>query len=299
VTDAVNTLEGSARAKGVTLSVDLQPDLPPAHADPTRLQQILIILGDNAIKFTPAGGAATIQVRLLPEDPEFLLVEVSDTGIGIRPEMTERVFERLYQASEHTAASRKGLGLGLHICKELVTRQGGKIWAKRRLEQGSTFAFTLPVFSLSSVIAPLLKNDQWPTESVALVTVDLRLLNAWPSKESREEWSKEARGLVHRCLMPDLDVLLPKTSSDTQEERFFVTAFGDEEGVAILTNRIREQFAGLPRLKQADATVAVSYTMLPPASRGAGASTDKIVKGMATRFEAAIKSHVTPEAYHE
>ena len=151
VTDAVNTLGGNARAKGVTISVDLQPDLPPAHADPTRVQQILIILVDNAIKFTPGGGAATIQARALPEDPEFLLVEVSDTGIGIEPDMTERIFERLYQASEHTEASRKGLGLGLHICKELVTRQGGKIWAKRRREKGSTFSFTLPVSSPSTV----------------------------------------------------------------------------------------------------------------------------------------------------
>jgi PAS domain S-box-containing protein len=159
VADTVNTLEGSARAKGVTLSVELQPDLPPAHADPTRLQQILIILVDNAIKFTPDGGAATIAVRLLPDDPKFLLLEVSDTGSGIQPEMTERIFERLYQASEHTEASRKGLGLGLHICKELVTRHGGKIWAKRRVEQGSTFSFTLPAFSLPTVLAPLRKND--------------------------------------------------------------------------------------------------------------------------------------------
>lgn len=151
VADVLNTLEGSARAKGVTLLVELEPDLPAAHADPTRLQQILIILVDNAIKFTPPGGAATIQVRLAPEDPALLLIEVSDTGIGIRPEMIERIFERLYQASEHTEASRKGLGLGLHICKELVTRQGGTIWAKSRLEKGSTFSFTLPVFSPSTV----------------------------------------------------------------------------------------------------------------------------------------------------
>jgi signal transduction histidine kinase len=159
VTDALNTLEGSARAKGVTLSVELQPELPPAYADSTRLQQILIVLVDNAIKFTPEGGAATIRVRLLPDDAKFLLFEVSDTGCGIPPEMTERIFERLYQALEHTDASRKGLGLGLYICKELVTRQGGKIWAKRHVEQGSTFSFTLPAFSVKTVIAPLPTHD--------------------------------------------------------------------------------------------------------------------------------------------
>jgi PAS domain S-box-containing protein len=147
VTDSCNTLQGTAVAKGVTLSYDLPPDLPAANADHTRLRQILIILLDNAIKFTPAGGAVTVQARLLQRDRRFLLLEVSDTGCGISPEKAEKIFERLYQVSEQTQASRKGLGLGLHICKELVTRQGGEIWVKRRPRNGSTFSFTLPVSS--------------------------------------------------------------------------------------------------------------------------------------------------------
>jgi signal transduction histidine kinase len=151
VTDTFNTLQGTAGAKGVTLSYNLPPDLPLAYADQTRLRQILIILLDNAIKFTPGGGAVTIQARLLPRDPRFLLLEVSDTGCGISPELTERIFERLYQVSERSQASRKGLGLGLYICKELVTRQGGDIWVERRRQEGTTLAFTLPVFSLGNL----------------------------------------------------------------------------------------------------------------------------------------------------
>ncbi|HVT37627.1 MAG TPA: PAS domain-containing sensor histidine kinase, partial [Gemmatimonadaceae bacterium] len=120
VTDTLNTLEGTARTKGVTLSCDLLSELPPVHADRTRLRQILIILLDNAIKFTPKSGSATIHARLLPQDPHFLLVEVADTGCGISPDITERVFERMYQVSERVQSSRKGLGLGLYICKELV-----------------------------------------------------------------------------------------------------------------------------------------------------------------------------------
>ncbi|MDB4871822.1 MAG: Aerobic respiration control sensor protein ArcB, partial [Gemmatimonadales bacterium] len=150
VTDTFNTLKGSARAKGVSLSYDLPPNLPSVHADPTRLRQILIILLDNAIKFTPEGGSVTIKALLLEQDARLLLLEVSDNGVGINPEITENIFERLYQVSERTEGSRKGLGLGLYICKELVMRQGGTIWAKRRPQKGSTFSFTLPVFSLTN-----------------------------------------------------------------------------------------------------------------------------------------------------
>jgi signal transduction histidine kinase len=157
ITDTVNTLEGTARAKGVTISYDVPPDLLPAYADPTRLRQVLIILLDNAIKFTPDGGNVTLLARPMPRDPQFLLLEVSDTGIGISAATTEKIFERLFQVSERTQTSRKGLGLGLYICKELVTRQGGRIWAERRSQKGSTFSFTLPVFSGS--ITPVLGRD--------------------------------------------------------------------------------------------------------------------------------------------
>jgi PAS domain S-box-containing protein len=150
VTDTFNTLKGSARAKGVTLSHDIAPNLPSVHADPTRLRQILIILLDNAIKFTPEGGSVTVKAFVHQQDTRLLLLEVSDTGCGINPEITENIFERLYQVSERADSSRRGLGLGLYICKELVMRQGGTIWAKRRPQKGSTFSFTLPIFSLST-----------------------------------------------------------------------------------------------------------------------------------------------------
>jgi len=147
VTDALDTLRGTARGKGITLSGDVPADLPVAYADQTRLRQILIILLDNAIKFTPDGGSVAIRARLLQQERSCLLLEVSDTGDGISPEVGERIFERLYQVSEPGTASRKGLGLGLYICKELVTRQGGRIWVESQPEKGSIFSFTLPVYS--------------------------------------------------------------------------------------------------------------------------------------------------------
>jgi signal transduction histidine kinase len=147
VTDACHTLERTALDKGVALSFEVAPDLPPAHADPIRLRQILIILLDNALKFTPKDGAVRVQARLHPDDHRALLIAVADTGCGIAPEATERIFERLHQESAANAAGRRGLGLGLYICKELVVRQGGDIWVDSFVQEGSTFSFTVPRFS--------------------------------------------------------------------------------------------------------------------------------------------------------
>lgn len=300
VADTLNTLQVIAGAKGVILSWDLPPDLPSVYADQSRLQEILINLIDNAIKFTPSGGAVKIQARPLARDPQFLLLEVSDTGCGIGPEIIERIFQRLYQALEPAQAGRKGLGLGLYICKELVTRQGGQIWVKSQPQKGSTFSFTLPVFSLYRLIAPLLKNGKWPAQSVALVTVELCSRDGWPSEESPDQRSHEIRGLVQRCLMPNLDVLLLKMSFGAQRERFFVAAFADEKGASILASRIREQFERLQHLKQTGLTLSVSYRILEPFPRDVGASVENIVTSMATNLEESIKSQITSETiYHE
>jgi len=150
VRDALNTLRVTAVARGLMLSSDLPADLPSVSGDPIRVRQILINLLDNAIKFTPGGGAVSIRARVMPEDSGFLRLDVSDTGCGIDPNTSDRIFERLHQPPQPDTASRKGLGLGLFICKELVTRQGGRIWVEPGPHQGSTFSFTLPVFSAGS-----------------------------------------------------------------------------------------------------------------------------------------------------
>jgi len=298
VIDTLNTLQVTARAKEVTLSYDLPPDLPSAYADQTRVRQILIILLDNAIKFTPNGGAVKIQARSLPQDSQFLLLDVSDTGCGIGGEATRKIFERLYQVSEHSQGSRKGLGFGLYICKELVTRQGGQIWVNSQPQKGTTFSVTLPVFSLNNWIAPLLKNYKWPAQSVALIMVEVCFLNVWPSKESQDEWSREARSLVERCLLPELDVLLPKMRSGAEGERFFVAAFVDEVGAFMLANRIKEQFDRLSDLKKTGLTVSVSYRMLEPFPSDMGASRRDIVTSMATSLEELIKE-ISEAVHHE
>jgi hypothetical protein len=285
----VKSLQGPAREKGVALLLEAPPPLPLVYADPTRIRQILIILLDNAVKFTGAGGAVTVRAKMFGNDPHLLLVEVADSGCGISADMTEQIFERLSQAPNSNQAGRKGLGLGLYICKELVTRQGGQIWVTSSPE-GSLFSFTLPVFSLAHVLFPLLKNQEWPADSVALLTVEIRSPAGWSSTERREEWSRDTRSLLQRCILADLDVLLPKTSSSGADELFQVVAFADRKGVAVLTNRIREQFQRLRHCRDSGLIFSTSYRLLEAIPASAHAPTEYLAGEMAAKIEDLINS---------
>jgi signal transduction histidine kinase len=147
---AVDTRKGVAKEKEIAVSFECSAGLPLAHANATRVRQILTILLDNAVKFTPAGGLVKVEASVHQKKEGFLLVAVSDTGCGITPETIERIFGHLYQVSdlaiESCRAGRKGLGLSLQIAKELVTRLGGEIWVTSELQKSSQFLFTLPVF---------------------------------------------------------------------------------------------------------------------------------------------------------
>jgi hypothetical protein len=146
--------------------------------------------------------------------------------------------------------------------QEIRDSQGGNIRVKSVLQKGSTFTFTLPIFSLTPLLALLLHHDKWPAESVALVVVEIRVLEAWPSMKFQEEWSRKACGLLQRCILPDLDVLLPKMNVGEKGEQSFIAAFVDDKGASILANRIREQFGRLPSLTQAGVTLSVSFSMV-------------------------------------
>jgi hypothetical protein len=297
VADTVNSFQIGARAKGVTLSSQLSSDLPAVLADHTRLRQILIILTENAIKFTPDGGAVSIQAQLLAEDPRFVLVEVSDTGCGVSPDNREKIFERLYQSSEPVQdSSRKGLGLGLYISKELVTRHGGRIWVREAPQGGSIFAFTLPVSTLTRVMAPFLKDGEWPADSVALVMVEGCSSRGWPSAASREEWSHEVQGVIQHCLLPKLDALLPGLCFEAERAHFFVASFADRRGASSLTNRIRKQLQQSARLNVPGLSFSVSYSWPARVATAAGTVANRAVSDMATALEQAIKTAIGSEA---
>jgi len=144
VQDVLELLAEGAQRKGVELACLVDSEVPAAlRGDPVRLRQILVNLVGNAIKFTPAG-EVVVTVRTAGEstDSVTLLFEVRDTGIGMTPDVQERLFQPFTQGDGSTTRRYGGTGLGLAICKKLVSLMGGNIAADSRPGAGSVFSFT-------------------------------------------------------------------------------------------------------------------------------------------------------------
>ena len=139
----VAMMQPLAQQQHVRLESKMVAGLPFVHADPDRILEVLVNLVDNAIKFTPSGGSVIVNACQVEGDPDFAYLSVADTGRGISPESLPLIFERLYQDPNSVDSSRKGLGLGLYITKELVNLHGGKIWVASQPGDGSIFSFTL------------------------------------------------------------------------------------------------------------------------------------------------------------
>ena len=137
---ASRRMQLQAERAGLALRVACAEDLPKVHMDSQRLEQVLVNLIHNAVKFTRAGGEV-----VLSADPDDNSVRfgVCDTGIGIPEDEVSRIFERFYRVDKSRAGS--GTGLGLSIAKHIVEAHRGKIWAESREGQGSTFFFTIPL----------------------------------------------------------------------------------------------------------------------------------------------------------
>ena len=159
IRQAVTMMQPAAREKGVGLEVGVDTRIALVHGDPGRILEVLINLIENGIKFTPAGGAVTVQACLVPTDPDFVYISVADTGCGISPEARALVFERLYQDPNAVDNNRKGLGLGLFIAKELITLHGGRISVASEAGTGATFSFTLPRFRCEAAPFPVITHQ--------------------------------------------------------------------------------------------------------------------------------------------
>lgn len=235
VAEVIRTCRANAELKNISLHADIAESLPAAWADRARVRQVLINLIDNGIRFTSGKGSIIVRAQVFEEDRGFLCVSVTDTGCGISPGNYPMVFDRLAQVETVAHTSRKGLGLGLYISKQLISQQGGQIWLKSELGQGSTFFFTLPAFALDRFCASIFTPTNLEAGWVTLLSIDMPAIDgAVPEQDLTG-----IRKVLERSIFLGQDLLLPPMTDAETKETFFIIACADKVGAEALAKRLR------------------------------------------------------------
>jgi CheY-like chemotaxis protein len=227
-----------AAAASVIVAADVSPELPPLQADEERLLDVLENLIGNSVKFTAPGGSITLGASGRGDQ---ILIWVKDNGCGVEAEQLPHIFDRFWQAQKN---ERRGIGLGLAICKATVEAHGGTIWAESKVGVGTTVFFTVPAAAASpsrpdaSEIAKVLLVDDRPENLIALKAIlerpDYELVTAKSGEEAL------ALSLRERFAVVLLDIAMPGMNGlevaihlkELERSRdvpiIFVTAFGDD-----------------------------------------------------------------------
>jgi signal transduction histidine kinase len=140
----LSTAIGLVGDKPIKIKREAPEGMPQIRGDSLRIRQVILNLLSNAAKFTDKG---SISVGASVQDDGFVRIWVKDTGIGIPPEDMASIFEEFRQGASGRRKGRAGSGLGLAISRQLLTLMGGQIWVESRVNEGSTFSFTLPLFA--------------------------------------------------------------------------------------------------------------------------------------------------------
>ena len=201
--------------EGHSMELHLDPSCGTVLCDPTRINQVIINLLDNAVKYSPNGG--TIHVRTLYKGGE-IWVSVDDNGLGIAPHEIDSIFERFHQLESGYQRRSGGLGIGLSLIRQLVQLHNGRIWVESEIDKGSIFTFALPKpkesspgtnkSALSEKHLPA-NSDPWEHKSILIVDdvehyhVYIKLLMSGASEIISANNGKEAIAAVKRS-HPDL-----------------------------------------------------------------------------------------------
>jgi len=282
IQQAISMMAATAKEKRVGLEVGLDTRIPFVYADPDRVLQVLINLIDNGIKFTPPDGSVLVKACMVEADPNLVYLSVADTGRGIGAEARALIFERLYQDPNSVDNNRAGLGLGLFIAKELVELHGGRIWVASEVGNGSTFSFTLPLYSLAKLLFPVVTCQGQLREAVALVKVELTP-QPGVSRSTWKEICQQCLERLRRCVYLDKDLVLPVTGNVGLGETFLVAASTDLERAEIMMKRIREQVEAGAGFKAAG-TLKVSATAVPLPASEDGKRLEDLVQAVADRI---------------
>ena len=179
---AMDVIKVQAAKNGLAVGCEVSPDVPGSVlGDPVRLQQVLLNLLGNAVKFTAAGRVQlNVRVEGVREGKVELGFSVIDSGIGISPEKQEAIFEAFTQADASTTRKFGGTGLGLAICSRIVQCMGGKIAVKSQLGQGSTFSFTISARIVDKGVAktaPPIMVHNGPERSLRILMAEDNAVN--------------------------------------------------------------------------------------------------------------------------
>ena len=140
ISEAVGSIYMKAFEKGIDISLEEFPDVIIPH-DPRWTAEVILNILDNAVKYSPSGTAVSIRVSALAS---YMMVEISDQGIGIPASDIQNIFKRFYRGSAPEVKSADGSGVGLYLARRILEEQGGTICVKTGTDGGSTFALTLP-----------------------------------------------------------------------------------------------------------------------------------------------------------
>jgi signal transduction histidine kinase len=131
-----------AEEKKISLTFNRPPKLPKLQGDRDKIALALHNLIGNALKYTPSGGKVTVTSDVHDKQ---LVIELADTGIGIKPEEAEKIFDKFYRSTDPRVGKITGTGLGLTLAREVIRMHGGDVTLQSEIDKGSTFTATLPV----------------------------------------------------------------------------------------------------------------------------------------------------------
>jgi signal transduction histidine kinase len=138
---SVGNFESIAARAGIMLVAEVPSTLSRVNADEDRIIQVLTNLLDNACKYTPPGGQVTVEAH---EDQSRVWVSVVDTGVGIESDELAHLFQQFYRGGESRPPEKRGMGLGLAICREIIRAHGGDIQVESHPGQGARFMISIP-----------------------------------------------------------------------------------------------------------------------------------------------------------